>query len=63
MFSCEYYKIFKSTYFEKHLRTAAFETENIKGTVMQNEKALINDRLCFQNYLENFAFQLFIVLQ
>ena len=32
-----------------------------KGTVMQNEKALINDR--FQKHPENFAFQLFIILQ
>ena len=30
---------------------------------MQIEKALINDRLPFQMYPENFAFQLFIVLQ
>ena len=26
MFSCEYCKIFKNTYFQKHLRTAASET-------------------------------------
>ena len=35
----------------------------IKGTVMQIEKALINDRLSVQKDSENFAFQLFIVLQ
>ena len=29
---------------------------------MQIEKALINDRLAFQKYPENFAPQLFIVL-
>ena len=33
-----------------------------KVTVMQIEKALINDRL-FQEYPENFAFQIFIILQ
>ena len=36
----------------------------IKGTVMHIEKALINDCLyLFQKYPENFAFQLFIILQ
>ena len=30
-----------------------------KGTVMQNEKALIKDRLCVQKYSESFTFQLF----
>ena len=30
---------------------------------MQIEKALINDRYVFQKYPENFAFQLFIILQ
>ena len=34
-----------------------------KGTIMQTEKALINDRLRVQKYSENFAFQLFIILQ
>ena len=28
--SCEYWKIFKSTYFEEHLRTAASVHDNIK---------------------------------
>ena len=35
----------------------------IKDVVMQIEKALINDRLLFQKYPENFASQLLIVLQ
>ena len=30
---------------------------------MQIEKALINDHLSIQNYPENFAFQLFIILK
>ena len=30
---------------------------------MQIDKALINDHLRFQKYPENFAFQLFIILQ
>ena len=34
-----------------------------KGTVMQIEKGMINDRYVFQGYPENFAFQLFIILQ
>ena len=34
----------------------------LKGTVMQIEKALINDCLHFQKYPENFAFELFITL-
>ena len=34
-----------------------------KGTVMQIEKELINDRLLFQKYPENFAFEIFIILQ
>ena len=33
----------------------------LKGTVMQIEKALINDRLYV--YPDNLAFQLFIILQ
>ena len=37
--------------------------QNIKGAVMQIEKGLTNDCLRFQKYSENFAFQLFIVLQ
>ena len=36
---------------------------NLKGTVMQIEKALINDPLQLQKYPENFALQLFKVLQ
>ena len=36
----------------------------LKGTFMQIEKALINDRAyMFQKDPENFAFQLFIILQ
>ena len=35
----------------------------IKGTVMQIEKALINDRSCVLKVSENFAFQLFMILQ
>ena len=31
--------------------------------VMQSKKAMIYDRLLFQKYPENFAFQLFIILQ
>ena len=34
---------------------------NVKGTVMQIEKALINDSLMFQKYVENFAFQVIII--
>ena len=30
VFSSEYCKIFKNTYFEKHMRTAASEWKNIK---------------------------------
>ena len=33
-----------------------------KGTVMQIEKALINDRYVFQKYPENFSFQLILIL-
>ena len=33
---------------------------NVKGTVMQIEKALINGRLCVSKVFENFAFQLFL---
>ena len=40
-----------------------FSKEYVKGTVMQIEKALINDRLRVSKYLENFTFQLFIILQ
>ena len=36
---------------------------HFEGTVIQIEKALINDTLVFQKYPENFAFQLFIILQ
>ena len=40
------------------------EWKVLKGTVMQIEKALINDRLNVSNVSpENFAFQLFIILQ
>ena len=35
----------------------------IKGTVVQIEKALINDYLLSQNYPENFSFQLLTILQ
>ena len=35
----------------------------IKGTVLQIEKALINDRSCVLKVSENFAFQLFMILQ
>ena len=34
----------------------------LKGTVVQIEKALINDCLHVQKYPENFAFELFITL-
>ena len=34
-----------------------------KGTVMQIEKAKMNDRLRFQTYSENFAFQQFIIFE
>ena len=34
-----------------------------KDTLMQTEKALLNDRLLFQTYPESFALQLFIILQ
>ena len=46
------------------LKTRCF-SEGIlfKGTVMQIEKALINDGLRFQKYPENFTFQLFIIFQ
>ena len=36
--------------------------KQFKGTVMQIEKVLINDRYVFQKYPENFAFQLFKIL-
>ena len=36
---------------------------NLKGTVMRTENPLINDRFRYQKYNENFAFQLFIILQ
>ena len=35
----------------------------LKVTVMQIEKALINDRLLVLKYSQNFAFQLFTILQ
>ena len=35
----------------------------LKVTVMQIEKALINDRLRVLKYSQNFAFQLFTILQ
>ena len=35
----------------------------VKGTVMQIDIALINDRWRFQKYFENFGFQLLIILQ
>ena len=35
----------------------------IKVTVMQIEKTLINYPYVFQKYIENFTFQLFIILQ
>ena len=38
MFSCEYYKIFKNTYFEEDLRTTASKTDFLKST---NEKLLL----------------------
>ena len=37
--------------------------KTLKDTVMQIEKAVINDHSLFQKYSENFAFQLFIILQ
>ena len=41
--------------------TRKFSMKALK--VMQIERALINDRLHFQMYPENFAFQLFLILQ
>ena len=46
-----------------HVSQLFSENGSIKGTVMQIEKALINDRLCVQKHPQNFAFQLFITLQ
>ena len=41
-----------------------FTEEILKGTVIQIEKALINDRLRVSKVSENFAFQqLYIILQ
>ena len=37
--------------------------DTFKVTAMQIEKALINNSILFQKYLQNFAFHLFIVLQ
>ena len=33
VFSCKYFEIFKNTYFEKHLRTAAFVHFKIKRSI------------------------------
>ena len=33
MFSCEICEIFKNTFFEEHLRTAASERKNLKKTI------------------------------
>ena len=43
MFSCEFYEIFKNTFFIEHLRMAASEiiTENSQGNSVQNEKSHI----------------------
>ena len=38
MFSCEYYKIFKNTYFEKHLQMTA--SVNSRSTIFQESLAL-----------------------
>ena len=35
----------------------------LKGTVMQIEKALLNDAYVFQKYIENFTFLLFTILR
>ena len=37
--------------------------KSFKGTVMQIEKALINDRLRISKATGSFAFQLFMILQ
>ena len=50
-------KMMSSTFY--FIRKALFV---LKGTVMQIEKALINDCLRVQKYPENFAFELFITL-
>ena len=42
--------------------TCLISDRNFEGTVMEIEKTLINDRLGVSKYLENFTFQLFIIL-
>ena len=51
-------------YYSNLNRTFSFSRPQcfFKGTVMQIEKAPINDCLRFQKYAENFAYQLFITL-
>ena len=44
----KYYKIFRNSYFKENLRTASTGIALFfKGTVMQLEKAMINDHLRF----------------
>ena len=43
VFSCEYYEIFKKTYFENHLRTAASENQDF------------NDKFTEGRYFLNFT--------
>ena len=49
------------TVFITHVKLFVQE-EFFKGTVIQIERVLINDRFVFQKYPENFAFHLFIIL-
>ena len=43
MFSCKYSEIFKNTYFEEHLRTAAFELLQVLSTVKKMKKTLFTE--------------------
>ena len=42
MFYCEYWKIFKDTYFEEHLRSAALLKTNKNSNLVKKECFLMN---------------------
>ena len=64
MFPCEYCKIFKNSYFEEHLRTAALERKKIRSTDAANnqevrEDRLVTSELCYiMSYFVNFFFRI-----
>ena len=45
LFPCEYCKIFKNTYFEEHLRTAASEPKTVINREM-NESEIFHPKSC-----------------